>query len=129
MDCKLFDGIADHIIGSNYENEECIRRTSSGRYYYFVYHTVKAWLLQHHPDLIAGMGGSSHEKLRFCMEHLSVDKANRKFGMLALKLNQMHRIRVHADYTLDNEFTSSQVTMLQKERDRVCELLKELENI
>lgn len=129
MDCKLFETIADHIIENNYIDDECVRRTSSGRYYYFIYHTVRGWLKQNYPDLLNGMGGSSHEKLRFCMEQLCINTNNHKFGMLALKLNQLHRIRVHADYSLDNEFTSSQVTILKSEKKRVCELLKELESL
>lgn len=128
MDCKLFDEIADHISGSEYKEIECLRRTSSGRYYYFIYHTVKNWLTENHPDVINNMGGSSHEKLQFCMEKLSIDRSNKKFGMLAMKLKVLHRIRVHADYYLEDEFSEGQVTMLKREKERVCELLQELKS-
>ncbi|WP_180084894.1 hypothetical protein [Acinetobacter sp. YH12145] len=127
MDCKLFDEIADHISKSGYEEIECRRRTSSGRHYYFIYHTVKDWLTKNHPEVIKNMGGSSHEKLQFCMEQLCIDCADKKFGMLALKLKTLHRIRVHADYYLDDEFLEGQITMIKKEKERVCELLRELE--
>lgn len=127
MDCKLFNEIADHISSSEYKEIECRRRTSSGRYYYFIYHTVKDWLTKNYPEVIDNMGGSSHEKLQFCMEKLLVDHSDKKFGMLALKLKAMHRIRVHADYYLDDEFSEGQTMMLKKEKERVCELLQELE--
>lgn len=129
MDYLLFDEIGSHIAASDFNEAECIRRTSSGRHYYFIYHTVKNWLELHYPNIIKNMGGSSHEKLRFCMEELMKSNSNKKFGMIALKLGNLHRVRVHADYLLDKEFTEGQSKIMNAEKLRICELLKELESI
>lgn len=129
MDCLFFDEIGNHIAASDFNEAEYILRTSSGRHYYFIYHTVKDWLELYHSDIIKNMGGSSHEKLRFCMEELMKISSNKKFGMVALKLNNLHRIRVHADYLLDDEFTDWQLKLMKSEKIRICELLKELERI
>lgn len=126
MDSLSINDMADYLCESTYSNQECLKRTYSGRYYYFIYHKVKEWLETHYPEIFKNMGGSSHEKLRFCMEHLAIEKKNKNFHMLALKLGVLHQIRVHADYHLDNEFTVSQVMILKKEKDRVCQLLEEL---
>lgn len=126
MDSLCISDMADYLYESTYSNQECLKRTYSGRYYYFIYHKVKEWLETHYPEIFKNMGGSSHEKLRFCMEHLAIEKKNKNFNMLALKLGVLHQIRVHADYHLDNEFTDSQVMILKKEKDRVCQLLEEL---
>lgn len=126
MDSLSINDMADYLYESTYSNQECLKRTYSGRYYYFIYHKVKEWLETHYPEIFKNMGGSSHEKLRFCMEHLAIEKKNKNFHMLALKLGVLHQIRVHADYHLDNEFTVSQVMILKKEKDRVCQLLEEL---
>lgn len=87
---------------------------------------VRNWLTQYHPDVLNSMGGSSHEKLQFCMEQLAIDHLNKKFSMVAMKLKVLHRIRVHADYYIEDEFTDGQVKTLIKEKERICELLAEL---
>ncbi|MGN5766280.1 hypothetical protein ACNQO6_18215 [Acinetobacter calcoaceticus] len=126
---KELGDLALHLESCAVSNvsKECLLRMSCGRYYYEVFHTVKAWLTKFYPTYLKDSGGATHEQLRVCFDLLHEDKDDDLFNIASMKLKAVHDIRTQADYHPQKEFRSGNVFFIKTERERLNKVLENIE--
>lgn len=126
MDRMDFRKVAEFLLNTKHGDidVEAIYRSSTGRYYYDLFHAAKTLLSENYPDEYKVSGGGTHESLRTCCALIS-DKLNDEgFEKLELKLKNLHHLRVKADYFLERKFTQGDLTTVRVESERALLLIE-----
>ena len=106
---------------------ECIQRTSSSKHYYHIFHVVSCWLNARFSSTLDCVGGATHQKIRLCCDLLAEQYKDKDFKKLAMKLKQLHDIRVWADYRLADVFSDFNLQIMSSEKERALALLEVLD--
>ena len=107
--------------------KESIERLSCSKHYYHLFHVACEWLEERFNDIYICAGGGTHQAVRVSCELLAEKFQDRNFKKLALKLKQLHDIRVQADYRLADDFSKHTITMMKNEKERALILIAELD--
>lgn len=108
-------------------DKECLDRLSCSKHYYHLFHVVCVWLDTKFREVFNCAGGGTHQAVRTSCELLAEKFQDRNFKKLALKLKQLHDIRVQADYRLADDFSKHTITMMKNEKERALILIAELD--
>ncbi|MGY5392018.1 hypothetical protein [Acinetobacter sp. NigerLNRRAM0016] len=131
MNISQLGEIATYLENSELDGitKECIDRLCCSRHYYHLFHIVCAWLHMKFNEMSECAGGGTHQALRTTCELLAEKFDDKDFKKLAMKLKQLHDIRVHADYRIEDSFSKHAVLLMTTEKHRVIELIEKLDNI
>ncbi|WP_180175859.1 hypothetical protein [Acinetobacter sp. YH12025] len=108
-------------------DKECLDRLSCSKHYYHLFHVVCSWLDTKFKEIFDCAGGGTHQAVRVSCELLADKFEDRNFKKLALKLKQLHDLRVQADYRLADDFSKHAITVMKNEKARALNLIVELD--
>lgn len=108
-------------------NKESMQRMCCSKHYYHLFHVVCVWLESKFKETFDCAGGGTHQAVRTSCELLADKFQDRNFKKLAMKLKQLHDVRVHADYRLSNEFSEYSIMLMKNEKQRALLLITDLD--
>lgn len=126
---KGFHEIAETIKDDENYKSESRYRTSIGRYYYYIYLTVRDLILKSdkRPNILWALSSSkSHANIRLYIKELAEITNNDDFEKLAEKIKSLHELRKKADYITHIRITSNNI---EKAEELTNEIIQLLENI
>lgn len=101
------DNLVQQSIVFSQQSEELYWRQSSHLSYYAIYHKLLKQAALKQIDLTQGSGGVHHKAIT------SIKNYSEQGYKLALKLQKMKKLRVSADYYLDEDFLQEDAQLQQ----------------
>lgn len=128
MDISQLDEVARYLENHEVDglDKECIVRLSCSKHYYHLFHLICSWLCEKFKDTYECAGGKTHQSIRVACELLAEKLQDKDFKKLAMKLKQLHDLRVHADYRLDRVFSKNSIYLMTIEKQKIIELIEKL---
>lgn len=128
MDVSTLGDLADLLEKNTLSgaDAESLDRLVCARHYYHIFHVVSDWLSKDFNDIYICAGGGTHQAVRTACDLLASEYNDKDFKMLALKLKQLHDLRVHADYRIKEDFSKNKVVLMKAEKTRAINLIEKL---
>ena len=126
---KGFYDVAETIRDDKSYKAEDRYRTAIGRYYYFVFLTIRDLILNvDKRPLIQDLLNSpkSHTYLRLYLKELSEITENHEFEILSHKIKKLHELRKLADYNTKLKITYGYVKDAKKLADEIIDELNSI---
>lgn len=110
-------------LSNQCQDNEALRRTIIGRWYYSAYHQINDWLETNYESVLAQSNGNSHERLTICCNALQRQHMDLAFSTLGRLIKNLKDKRVIADYKLG---TACRQFEIESARLNYAEIIKQL---